>query len=169
MRSVKEITITAILAAILFIQEQALMWLPNIQLTVLLIIVYCKAVGMKRTTVIVIIHTLLDSLLWGFDLRYFLPMLGGWLLIPLSLGTVFKNVESPITLAILGAIYAFIYSWLFSIPYLLISKSAFLGYLAADIPYEVILAASSFITILWLYEPLKNILVKLDNEYFGRN
>ena len=36
MRRVKDITIIAILAAILFVQEQALSFLPNIQLTVFL-------------------------------------------------------------------------------------------------------------------------------------
>lgn len=167
MNRVKDITITAILASILFIQEQALMLLSNIQLTVLLIIVYCKAIGIKKTIIIVIIHTLLDNLLWGFDIRYFIPMLVGWLIIPLSLGTIFKKVGSPIMLALLGILYAFIYSWLFSIPYLFISFSSFVAYLAGDIIYEIILAASSFVTILWLFEPLKKILVKLDNEYYG--
>src|SRR5690554_2598343 len=98
MRNVKEITITAILSVILFIQEQALMLLPNIQLTILLIIVYARAIGIKRTIIIVIIHTMLDSLLWGFDIRYFLPMLVGWLIIPITLGTLFKKVSNPIML-----------------------------------------------------------------------
>ena len=168
MSRIKDITIIAILAAILFIQELALSGLPNIQLTILLIIVYTKTLGIKRTIFIVMIHTILDNLVWGFDLRYFIPMLIGWLLIPLSIGTLFRKVNKVIILALLGVAYAFIYSWLLSLPYLLISESAFIGYLAGDVLFEIILAASSFITILWLYEPLYKALFKLDNEYYQR-
>jgi len=165
---VKDITIIAILAAILFIQEQALMGLPNVQLTVLILIVYTKAIGVKKTILIVLIHTILDNLLWGFDIRYFIPMLLGWLFIPFSLGTIFKKVEKPLTLAILGILYAFIYSWLMAFPQLLIDKSVFITYLIGDIPFEIIFAASSFATILWLYEPLKKVITNLETQYFGQ-
>ena len=42
MHRVKDITIIAAFAAILFIQEQALSFLPNIQLTVFLLVLYSK-------------------------------------------------------------------------------------------------------------------------------
>jgi len=161
----KDITIIAVLAVILFIQEQALSGLPNVQLTVMLIVVYTRSVGMKRTIIIVIIHTILDNLLWGFDLRHLIPMLIGWTLIPLTLETIFKRIKKPIGLAFLGIAYAFIYSWLMAIPNILIDKSVFLSYLIADLPFEIILAASSFATTLWLYEPLKKLLFDLDQQY----
>lgn len=167
MIKVKDITIIAVLATILFVQELALSLLPNIQLTVLFIVVYTKVFGLKNTVIIVIIHTLLDNLIWGFNILHFSAMLMGWLFIPLTLGSIFKNVEKPIVLALLGIIYALIYSWSFAIAQLVFGFSAFVAYLTGDILFEIILAASSFVTILWLYEPLSKVLLKLDNEYFN--
>ena len=87
---IKDIVLTSILVAILFVQEQILSFLPNIQLTILLIVLFTKTVGFKKTAVIVIIHTLLDSIFMGsFSIMYFIPMLLGWLTIPVLLKTVF--------------------------------------------------------------------------------
>ena len=55
-------------------------------------------------------------------------------------------------------LYAFIYSWIFIIPNILLLKIPFSVYLIQDIPFEILLAASSFLTILWLYEPFKKVI-----------
>src|SRR5690554_4722661 len=113
MLRVKDITLIAILTAILFAQEQILSFLPNIQLTVLLIVLYSKVLGLKRTIIIVTIHTFLDNLLMGFNIFYFPFMLVGWLIIPISLNTIFKRVNNTILLAFLGILFSFLYSWMF--------------------------------------------------------
>lgn len=162
MLRVKDITIIAILTAVLFIQEQLLTFLPNVQLTLFLIVLYSKTLGIKKTIIIVIIHTFLDNLIMGFNLLYFPFMLCGWLIIPTTLATIFKKVNSPIILAFLGIGYALVYSWVFLIAHVLITEVEFWAYLIADIYFEIILAASSFITILWLYEPLHKLLLELE-------
>ena len=56
MRRVKDITIIAILAAILFVQEQALSFLPNIQLTVFLLVLYSKTLKLWKVLLIIFIQ-----------------------------------------------------------------------------------------------------------------
>lgn len=167
--SIKDLTIIAACAAILFVQEQLLSFLPNIQLTVFLIVLFSKKLGFIKTSIIVIIHTVLDNLVMGsFNIMYFPFMLIGWLIIPIVISTVFKRCESPLILALLGILFSFIYSWIYIIPNVIILDVDPLAYLAADLIFEIILAASSFISILWLYKPcvrIFDILLKDDRTF----
>ena len=116
-KSTKDITIIAVMTTILFVQEQLLASLPGIQLTVFLIILYSKKLGLAKSSIIIVLHVLLDNFyMSSFSLMYTPTMLVGWMLIPLTICTIFKKVESPIILAILGIVYAFIYCWLYVIP-----------------------------------------------------
>ena len=67
----KDITLIALLTTLLFVQEQALVFIPNVQLTVFLIVFYSKKLGFLRTSLIVAIHVVLDNLVMGsFNLIY---------------------------------------------------------------------------------------------------
>lgn len=165
MLQVKELTILAVLTAILFVQEQLLSFLPNISFTVFLMVLYAKRLGFWKSSCIIIIHTTLDNLVLGsFNLMFYPAMLIGWLLIPILLHTFFKRVNNPMGLALLGILFSLLYSWIFIIPNILFLEIDFWTYLVADIPFEIILAGSSFISILWLYEPLSKVLNKLLND-----
>jgi hypothetical protein len=157
-KSTKDITIIAVMTTILFVQEQLLASLPGIQLTVFLIILYSKKLGLAKSSIIIVLHVLLDNFyMSSFSLMYTPTMLIGWLIIPLSLCTIFKKVESPILLALLGVLYSFIYCWLYIIPsYFLISISP-IAYLISDITFEIALAVVSFVSILFLYKPCSKI------------
>ena len=94
---IKDITLIAFFAAILFVQEQLLTFLPNIQLTVFLIILYCKVFGLTKTLIIVLIHTILDNIIMSsFSLYYFPFMLIGWCIIPVLVCALFKKIDNTI-------------------------------------------------------------------------
>ena len=115
--SIKDIAIVAAMTTILIVQEQLLSVLPGVQLTVFLLVLFSKKFGLTKTILMVIVHVVIDNfLMQSFSLLYTPAMLVGWLLIPLTICTIFKKVESPIFLSILGALYSFIYCWLFIIP-----------------------------------------------------
>ena len=168
--SIKDITILAACTSIIFVQEQALFFLPNIQLTVLLLVVYSKRLGLIKTSIIIFIHTLLDCIVTGsLNLYYFPFMLLGWLLIPIIITIFFKKCENPLILAAMGVVFSLLYSWCFIIPNLLIPNgnitgTSFVSYLVADLPFESLIAASSFISILWLYIPCIKIFDKVLKE-----
>ena len=154
MNKTKDIVLVAILAAVLFVQEQVLLFLPSVQLTFFLIILYSKVLGLKKTSLIVLIYVFLDNMFMAsFNMVYTPFMLIGWLIIPISLNTIFRNINDSFKLALLGVLFSFIYCFIYMIPVTLIMHMPLLPYFIADIPYEIIMAISSFITTLWLYEP----------------
>lgn len=161
--AIRDLSLIAVLTTILFVQEQLLTFIPNVQLTVFLIVLYSKKLGFVKTSIITIIHVLLDNLFLGGINFYYTPaMLVGWLIIPTTLSTIFKNVHSNISLAILGAIYSFIYCWIYIIPNVILFKFNYIDYLIADIPFEIILVVSSFVSILLLYNPISKIFTKFN-------
>lgn len=152
--NVKDICIIAVSTAIIFVLEQLLSFLPNIQLTVFLIVLFSKKLKFLKTIIIVIIHTILDNLVMGsFNIIFFPFMLIGWSIIPIMLSTLFKKINSSLGLSLLGILFSFIYCFIMIIPNIIILKIEFLPYFIADIPFELLLALSSFLSILWLYKP----------------
>lgn len=159
--TVRELTILAVLTIILFIQEQLLSFLPNFQLTVFLLILYSKKLGTSKTLIICIIHVILDNLIMGsLNPLYIIFMLIGWVIIPITINTIFKKVDSNIILAFIGMLYSFIYCWLFSIPNCILWDMNFITYLTFDIIWEVIFASSSFLTIILFYKPCSKVFDK---------
>lgn len=158
---IKDIVIISIFTAVLFVQEQALSFLPNIQLTVLLLVLYSKILGFNKTVIIVLLHVLLDSILGGFNILYLIPMLIGWMSIPIMISTLFKKVESSIGLGIVGVIASVIYSWCFIFIEVVVLKGSFVAYFIADLPFELLLMGSSFLSIIWLYQPLYKLINKI--------
>ena len=162
MSKTKDIVIIGIFAAILFVQEQVLTFLPNVQLTVFLIILYSKCFGYRKTLAIILIHGLLDNFYMGsFNMVYFPFMLFGWSLIPILLHTIFKKINHGNHLACLSILFSLLYSWIYIIPNSIYYNLNPIVYFISDIPFEIILCVSSFITTLWLYEPCAKVLNQL--------
>ncbi len=163
--TLKEITLYAILASILFVQEQNLAFLPNIQLTIFLIILYSKVLKLRGSISIVIIHVLLDNLLNGtFTPLIVVPMLLGYLAIPIITQAFLKNAKKPLILASYGVLASLIYSFLFVVTNWLFMPIDIIAYIISDIPFTLLLCSSSFISILLLYNPFYNLLKKLTND-----
>ena len=162
MYHIKRITIIAVFSAILFVQEEALSFIPNVQLTVFLLILYSKVLGFKNTTIIICIHTLLDNIVMGsLNIFYFPFMLVGWILIPIITCTLLKKCDSNLILAGFSVIFSFVYCWIFMIPNIVFYSIDIKTYLISDILWEIVLAISSFLTTLWLYKPCASVLNKL--------
>lgn len=150
-----DIILIAMFTAIVFTTEQALSFIPNIQLTVLLFILYTRLLGFKKTMIIIVLHTLADNLyLGGLNPFIFMPMLIGWSLIPVLLTTVFRQFKGVVSLTIFAFVFGFIYGWVF-IPFTMIAMNAkFLPYLIADLPFELLMAISGALSVALLYEPM---------------
>lgn len=167
-KQIFDVVLIAICTALLTSLEVALSFLPNIQLTFLLIIVFSKVLKTKKTLIIIILHVIIDNLIMAsFNVIFVFVMMLGLMVVPITLNTIFKKVSSPLGLAGLSIIYALIYSWMFVIPSVLLLKTDFKIYLIQDLPFEGLLAGSSFLSVLWLYTPLTNIIsnfIKQDNQ-----
>ncbi len=153
----------AMFIAIIFAQEEALTFIPNVQLTVLLLMVYGAVVGPLWGSVIVLAHCFLDNLIMGSLMpQVFIPMALGWECTML-LGFLGKKLPLyvKVIFSILGAL---IYSWMF----VLFNSFMFVNidiykYIIADIPFEIVLAFSSAVSVALLYNPV----FKLANEGYN--
>lgn len=158
----KDICRIALCALVLFVQEQILSLAPNIQLTVMLMILYTKKLGRNTAAVIIALYLFLDVMYSGSLGIIYLPfMLAGWLIIPFATDFFFKNNENELTLALAGAGFSLAYCWMYIIPSVLVMKMDFISYMIADLPFELLMAASSFLSVWWLYRPLSAVMEKL--------
>lgn len=160
---IKDTALIAICAAVLLVQQIAFSFLPNVQLTTLLVVIYAKGLGFRRTTLIVLIHVLAYNILspFGAVSPIHLPsMLIGWMIIPISLGTFLKKVESPLGLSIFGLVFGFVYGWVYIPAQIFFIGSPLIPYLMMDIPFEIVMGITNFLTIYWLYAPIKKVFVE---------
>lgn len=165
-RIIRDIALTAMLAAVLIITQLVFSPLPNIQLTFLLLFVYSRCIGSIRTLIIILINVLVQNFIWGtLNIIYVPAMVIGYSLVPLLLNCVFKKVNNVLHLALIAILCSLLYSWCFILPSILLTEITFAAYMVGDILFEVLLAGSSFISVLWLYERLCKVLNQLQNEY----
>lgn len=166
---IKDLVLIAVLTSILFIQQIALSFIPNVQLTTLLILIYTKVIGFRKTSLIIVLHVLTFNILspFGPSLLIDIPfMIFAWILFSLIVKVLKDNLY---LLAGVGFLFGFVYGFILLIPAVLIMDSIFLPYLISDIPFQIIMAASNFITIIWLYERLKVVLEQLINKYYRKS
>jgi hypothetical protein len=166
-KSIKEITILAIATSVLIVQEFALTMLPNIQLTTLLIMVYTSVFGYKNTSLIVTVHVIIDNLIFGSFamLHIIVPMFIGWQLVVIIFYFIQKRTSNIIIYAVIAYLFGHLYGLVF-VPFQgFILNVDMLTYLIADLPFQLIMALTNFIVILWLYQPIYLYLNKLYSKY----
>ena len=155
---VKDIALLGILTAILYLVDQVLSFVPFLQLSMLLIILFSRKMGALKTSIIVIIYVTLEYIGVGFDFLFFIFSVIGWLLVPLLTNFLFRKTKSVISIALQGVLFSFLYSWIHIIPSCIIIESSIIDYLSMDIIFEISLAISSFVSILLLYKPLEKVI-----------
>ena len=163
----KRLLRVALSIAIIFTQEQLLMFIPNVQLTVLLIILFVSVFSFKESIMMITAYVLLDSLyMGGFNVFYMVPMMLAWNIIPISYHTILGKTKSEHKLAIFALVFGFVYGWMF-IPFNMLQTGIpnFIPYLIADLPFELIMATTGFLTVLWIYKPLYKVLTDVVCDY----
>jgi hypothetical protein len=145
------------LLALLVAQEELLVFIPQVQLTVILIIVFARYLTYKELIPLVLAYVLLDNMIMGsLNLLYSLPMFLSWPLLAIVARALRKKPDY--VLFIWGVAFAFIYSWMF-IPVNMLVQDAFDPwlYFIIDLPWEIALAANSAATFLLLHKPLTSL------------
>lgn len=152
-------------AAILLLQKELMSFIPNVSLTVFLIVLYSRVFGRRKTLFILLVYVLLDNMIMGNMGPIYIPFqYVAWAVIPVLLTTVFRDVNDPLRLALLAALFSFLYCWILVIPGCIVMNIGVKAYLAADISFEVILAVSGFVSVLLLYRPCYKVMIRLMNE-----
>ena len=164
--SVKRMIMIALAVPIIIIQEQLLVMVPNVQFTVVLIILFSSIFSLKESIIMVLVYVLIDSMYMGaLNPLYMTPMVLGWSFIPLSIHTYLRGTKSEMKLAVFALGFGFLYGWIF-IPFKIIEQgiTTVWPYFVADLPFEIIMAATGFITVILLFKPLYKIIKQYDTE-----
>lgn len=149
------------LLAILVAQEEILTIFPNIQLTTVLIMVYAVVLPIPSFLMITLSYVLLDNIIIGsMNPIYMIPMAVSWIVLGLVTNALKKK---PLwTKVLIGVLFAVFYGWSFIPGNMIIQHITNVwAYIQADIPFELIMAVTNLITILFLYEPLEHLLRNL--------
>lgn len=159
----KELTLCAMLTAIIFIQEELLTFIPNVQLTVLLIFCYATTLELYQTLIIITIHVFLDNLIMGsLNPITVIPMLIGWIIVVMI--AFFSKKTNTYVKAVLSIPASILYTKCFAVANAWFLEVDIKAYLIADIPFDIVLCASSFISIVLLYDPI----TKFINKKLGK-
>lgn len=154
--TVKRMMMIAMAIAIIFVQEQLLLILPNIQFTVLLIILFVSVFSFKESVIMIIGYVFLDNIYFG-GLNFFIltPMLMAWLLIPVLYHTVLNKTKNEIILAIFALVFGVVYGMMF-VPFRMLQIGVYniAPYIISDLPFQLIMSLTGLITVLLLYKPL---------------
>lgn len=160
--TVKELCILAFMTVILFLQEELLSVIPNFQLTFMLLAVYVKVFGFRKTSMIVLAHVLLDNIIMGSLIPIvMIPMYAGYMI---YIGLIYFVRNKNIWLiTLMGVIGPLLYCYFF-----LITNAVFLDiniyiYWLSDIPFEIMLVSSTVFSIYYFYTPLSKKLNALWN------
>ena len=158
---IRSITLAGMLLAILFVQEQLLVLVPQFQFTVVLIIVYAAIFPYKILVPLIGAYVLLDNIYMGtLNYLYFIPMLFAWIMLAV-IARALRNKAFYVQV-ILAIAFGFVYGWVY-LPARMIEQGVgiFWLYLKMDLPFEIMMAASNLITMLLIYQPLRLSLEKL--------
>lgn len=157
--TIKDIAVLAILAALLFVVQVGLGFLPNIELVSLLIIIYTLVWG-RQTLYIIYVFAVLEGLFYGFGI-WWINYLYVWTILYLVVSILIKN-KSLIMWAIISGSFGLSFGLLCAIPYTVAGGlGAGIAWWAAGIPYDIVHGIGNFLAVLLLFRPVYYILDKL--------
>jgi len=148
---------TAYFLTIIFVMELSLSFLPNIQVTTLLMIVFATNYKLKYVVTLTFGYVFLNGMAYGFSL-YLVSMLVGWLVLNVTINLLHTRNLHVLTLSSL--LFGLFYGMFFVPINVLLTGVDFWAYIMADIPFALLFAASNILTVLYLYKPIDKIVRK---------
>ena len=158
----KDLAVMGVMAAIVFISQVALSFLPNIELVTLLFILYTLVIG-RKVFGVVYAFVFLEGITYGFGL-WWINYLYVWTVL-CFITLVFRKQTSFVCWSIISGFFGLAFGALCSFPYFFISgPSGAFAYWFAGIPSDITHCIGNVFLCLILFKPFHYILIKI-NEY----
>ncbi|MCR5671619.1 MAG: hypothetical protein K6G10_11495 [Butyrivibrio sp.] len=165
--SIKDIAQIGIMVAVIEVCKFALSGLPNIELTSFWIIMFTLFFGWKIVAVVPV-FILIEGAVYGVQLWWIMYLYIWPLLVLITL--LFRKNNSAVLWAIISGLFGLCFGALCSIPYFVIGLSSG-GFVAgirtavtwwiAGIPWDFIHCGGNFVTMLVLYHPIRQAMLKV--------
>lgn len=165
--AIKDITLIAMLVAIIEVCKVALSFLPNIELTTFWLIIFTIYFG-RKIVFVVPVFIVIEGAIYGIHLWWIMYLFAWPLLVFICY--VFKNCKSVWFWSIFSGTFGLFFGALCTIPHIIVgafssglSTGIRLGiaWWIAGIPWDIVHCIGNFIIMLVLYEPISYILKKL--------
>lgn len=151
--SARDMSLLALMGALMFVMQLAMSSLGNIHITAVLIILTAVFFGW-RVMYAVAVFVLLEGLTWGFGLwvvsyMYLWPILA-------AAAVLLRRNDSALVWAITAGLHGLFFGLGCSIPYLFIGGwSMAFSYFVSGLPFDIRHCVGNFVLTLVLYRPLK--------------
>lgn len=157
----KDITIMALMVAVIEVSKVALAQIPNVELTSFWIIMFTLYFG-GRIFYIIPAFILIEGMMYGFGL-WWIMYLYAWPLLAIVV-LMLKHIGSAWEWSVVSGAFGLGFGLLCSIPYIFTSglQGAF-AWWVAGIPWDLVHGIANFFIMLILYNPMKRLMAKTKN------
>lgn len=158
----KDITIIALMVAVIEVCKVVLSQIPNVELTSFLIIIFTLYFG-KRIFYVIPVFILLEGAMFGFGL-WWVMYLYAW---PLLAYVTFllRRMNTAWEWSMVSGFFGLLFGLLCAIPYIFTSGlyGAF-AWWVAGIPWDLVHGISNFAIMMILYQPMKHVMSKVARD-----
>lgn len=160
--TIKDITIMALMVAIIEVCKFALAHIPNVELTSFWIIMFTLYFG-KRIFYIIPVFILIEGAVYGIHLWWIMYLYAWPLLAIVTL--LLRKMKGAWEWSMVSGIFGLMFGVLCAIPYIFTSGiyGAF-AYWVAGIPFDLIHGIANFVIMLVLYTPLNTVMSKMSKD-----
>ena len=150
--SVKDLVLIALLSALLLVSQVGLAFLPNVEVVSLLIILYTLFFK-KKTLYIIYIFALMEGLIYGFGIWWFMYLYVWTILWGITL--LFREERNPVIWAFISGFFGLCFGMLCSVPYFITGGVKMgLAWIASGLMADIIHGIGNFFVALILFKPL---------------
>ncbi len=167
--TLKDIAVTGLMVAIIEVAKAVLSFLPNVELTSFLLILYTLTFGIKAVYTVPV-FILLEGMVYGMNLWWIMYLYAWPLLVLMTL--LLKKNQSVWFWSIFSAIFGLSFGVLCALPYFFIGwvngsflngVTAAITWWIAGIPWDIVHCIGNFILMLMLYHPVRTVLTRCRN------
>ena len=160
--TIKDITIMALMVAIIEVCKFALAHIPNVELTSFWIIMFTLYFG-ARIFYIIPVFILIEGAVYGIHLWWIMYLYAWPLLAIVTL--LLRKMKGAWEWAMISGIFGLSFGALCAIPYIFTSGiyGAF-AYWVSGIPFDLIHGIANFLIMLVLYTPLNTVMSKMSKD-----
>lgn len=157
----RDITIMALMVAIIEVSKVALAQIPNVELTSFWVIMFTLYFG-TRIFYVIPVFILIEGMMYGFNL-WWIMYLYAWPMLAIVV-LLFKKMKTAWEWSFVSGLFGLCFGFLCAIPYIFTSglAGAFVWWVAG-IPWDLVHGIANFAIMLVLYKPMKLVMSKMQN------
>lgn len=156
--SARDITIMALMVAIIEVSKVALAQIPNVELTSFWIIMFTLYFG-PRIFYVIPVFIMIEGMIYGFGL-WWIMYLYAWPMLAIVV-LLLRNMNTAWDWSFVSGLFGLLFGFLCAIPYIFTSGLAgAVAWWIAGIPWDLVHGIANFATMLVLYKPIKYVMAK---------